>query len=765
MKKFLKWLWLFVLGAVFLSTVFAAWRSTNWSSYDMLANRFLFTSGGTLSGDYILDTNSGGTIIAYGPLVDGWLNAYITGWDYVTLADSGVYFDANSGTYFETNSWIYFEANSGTYYTTNPSWYITGWGTLWNLVNPGGVVRILTPKDTTNYLGINVWNGNSVSQIGSSVIGTNNTLAGDYGFIAWSSCTNSASNTTTLGFKLNNNTQYNVALGKYNVWYTSWVLEVWYGAIESTRANFLTVFKDGSTWLTAKDMAGNAYITGWAISGSYVTIADSWTYFETNSWTYFLANSWTYYDSNPAGFIASIWGNDGDLCALSGTTVFCDVTPASGLVETDPIWTAASGVYFNLNSGTYFEANSWTYFLANSGAYYDSNPAGFITGWEISGNYVTLANSGAYYTTNPLWYITWAQETDPVFMALSWDFARVVRTSTWYLDFWGSPLAAGNSAWAWQEFLAEDMYIDSVQFYIIDNWAAATGWNWEITYVIYESTGKVTSYCTGSVAVDSWFTQADTLATFDTCYLSAWDYYVESTFSGIVTNNILVYFHNPWIYTWYNSVRYTEYSDKTLSFRLSEGEPDNEYVIGDGSTDGLAMFLSDGSLTKPNAYLNRGANVGLTNSTVGGVWFSAMTLYDLSNATGTWVSSTANLYTFRGTALNVAKAWHESVPISRIFSTMTIANSGGYEQSSPYLQIDAPTRGIGDLIQMFKNDVKKFWVDSTGDTHIAGRQYNTYGIDLGADASTCTGDVLGTMKFSGDNFYGCNSVWWVQLDN
>jgi len=89
---------------------------------------------------------------------------------------------------------------------------------------------------------------------------------------------------------------------------------------------------------------------------------------------------------------------------------------------------------------------------------------------------------------------------------------------------------------------------------------------------------------------------------------------------------------------------------------------------------------------------------------------------------------------------------------------MTIANSGGYEQSSPYLQIDAPTRGIGDLIQMFKNDVKKFWVDSTGDTHIAGRQYNTYGIDLGADASTCTGDVLGTMKFSGDNFYGCNSV-------
>jgi len=31
------------------------------------------------------------------------------------------------------------------------------------------------------------------------------------------------------------------------------------------------------------------------------------------------------------------------------------------------------------------------------------------------------------------------------------------------------------------------------------------------------------------------------------------------------------------------------------------------------------MFLSDGSLTKPNAYLNRGANVGLTNSTVGGV--------------------------------------------------------------------------------------------------------------------------------------------------
>jgi len=127
-------IWLFLLSTVL------AWKVTNWSTYDMIAKRFWFTSDGTSWGTSVMDINSWGTIIAYWPLLDSAGNRFITG-SYVSLANSWVYFNTNSGVYFETNSgtyfltnswsyfdtnfainsWTYFENNSGTYFLTN-SW-------------------------------------------------------------------------------------------------------------------------------------------------------------------------------------------------------------------------------------------------------------------------------------------------------------------------------------------------------------------------------------------------------------------------------------------------------------------------------------------------------------------------------------------------------------------------------------------------------------------------------------------------------------------
>lgn len=94
-------------------TAFAALRQTNFSTYDMLMNRFLFTSGGTASGASIMDINTGGMIIVYWPLKDGSGNNFLTGWSlsgsYVTIADS----------------W--------TYYILNPLWYLTWSALSWYL--------------------------------------------------------------------------------------------------------------------------------------------------------------------------------------------------------------------------------------------------------------------------------------------------------------------------------------------------------------------------------------------------------------------------------------------------------------------------------------------------------------------------------------------------------------------------------------------------------------------------------------------------------
>lgn len=42
----------------------------NRSNYDVVAKRILFTVTGTGTDNPVLDTNSGGNIIAYGPLLD-----------------------------------------------------------------------------------------------------------------------------------------------------------------------------------------------------------------------------------------------------------------------------------------------------------------------------------------------------------------------------------------------------------------------------------------------------------------------------------------------------------------------------------------------------------------------------------------------------------------------------------------------------------------------------------------------------------------------
>lgn len=80
MKNFLKKTFLpIIIGLLILGSVSAARKLFNWSSDDTIAKRILFTATGTGLANPVLDINSGGNIIAYGPLLDGSGNAFITG--------------------------------------------------------------------------------------------------------------------------------------------------------------------------------------------------------------------------------------------------------------------------------------------------------------------------------------------------------------------------------------------------------------------------------------------------------------------------------------------------------------------------------------------------------------------------------------------------------------------------------------------------------------------------------------------------------------
>jgi len=302
MKNFFKKTLLpITIWLLMLSTVMAWWKLMNRSNYDVVAKRILFTVTGTGTDNPVLDTNSGGNIIAYGPLLDWSGNLYVTwitetdpirtaaSWNYIDMSmtwyrnAAGVWVDTNSG------KALYRYNNSG----TQSPFLEYGWATF------GSIYRKWYTG--TKYYWFTVWWGNKNSSnwnpsfnFWRMIIWHNNSITWwDYWIAIWNLNVINHSYSSAFWYKLNSAADYQVLLWKYNIWYSSWVLEVWWWTYEHTRDNFLTIFNDGSTRLTAKDKNWAQYITWWALS---------W-YAKLSGYAYY----WPAYDSSGNAYSTGAW--------------------------------------------------------------------------------------------------------------------------------------------------------------------------------------------------------------------------------------------------------------------------------------------------------------------------------------------------------------------------------------------------------------------------------------------------------------------------
>jgi len=204
------------------------------------------------------------------------------------------------------------------------------------------------------------------------------------------------------------------------------------------------------------DGSGNTFLTGGAVSGTYLLISQSWVYFNANSWTYFVTHSWEYFEAN-SGTYFNLYSGDYFNTAISWYATHSYVTNAisgfiTGYTETDPVFMIHSGDYtqWTWNDGLLC---IWTGWLINcnttpSSWWVEVDPVRI----SESGNYLKISNSwdyfdlysGDYYTTNPLWYITGWQETDPICMA---DSGNRNDAYDWIDTNSGNALRFINNSW------------------------------------------------------------------------------------------------------------------------------------------------------------------------------------------------------------------------------------------------------------------------------------------------------------------------------
>jgi hypothetical protein len=197
------------------------------------------------------------------------------------------------------------------------------------------------------------------------------------------------------------------------------------GACSSTgkyRASWTLLMQIWSGWVINAfvpllDWSWNSFLTGGATSGVYLTIANSWVYFNTYSGTYYTSNPlWYITWLSLSWYLSGYTVATGDWVYSWDSTILASTRATSEYIDTysqslGDIYT--TGYYYvswatisrlgllswvmtmeDYTGGVWVpqicvsNANSWTYFNANSGTYFNTY-------------------SGTYYTTNPLWYITW----------------------------------------------------------------------------------------------------------------------------------------------------------------------------------------------------------------------------------------------------------------------------------------------------------------------------------------------------------------------
>lgn len=468
MKKILSRLIIWIL---MFWWVFAAYRLTNWSSYQMIANEFLFTSGWTSTWQAIMDINTGGNVIVYGPLKDWSGNIFITwwaiSWIYLLIsnswtyfnANSWIYFNINSGSYFQVHSWEYFEANSWNYYTTNPLGYITG-------------------SSLSTYLLIaNSWDYYTANPLGYI------TWLSLSGYITWYSETDPIWILASWNYLLiANSWDYYTA---NPLWYITWIALSWYitwyietdpifmaaswsylsvgtgvdGKLCQWSGAWVDCNVEPASWLVETDPIWNV------ASGNYLLITNSWDYFNTYSWDYFNVNSGAYFEAHSGDYytLNPLWyitGGSLTWVASDGSTWWiCIFTGDGSLVKSpnftwsSPLWLYSHVDALNAWAATFYDNYNWTWVWVTYSFY--SVTKKWTAGWFIRDSHTMYTWESmpiVYVTNNSSWTLSgWYIDSSAVLSLVQNTFwiGNIIQVIRWSVlkfrvDYLGDTYLAGN---------------------------------------------------------------------------------------------------------------------------------------------------------------------------------------------------------------------------------------------------------------------------------------------------------------------------------
>lgn len=252
---------------------------------------------------------------------------------------------------------------------------------LWNYSNALNDHAIAIGIDNTSswYNSVSIWASNDANWSNS--------------FALWAFSEANWSNSFALWSYALTNSTFGTAIGKYNIWYWTSLVEVWIWNSEFTRENILTIWDDWSTTFNypINDWSGNPYITWWVVAESDpIWISESWNYIE-----------WT-------------------------------------AVSTWIAWWSSDTLLMSQNAISGFIASFW-----------------YITGSALS-PYLLIVNSWDVYRENPAWYITWVVLSWDIISSWSlsiwnnneilwtWDTMLLWYNTTWY---WGYSFGSNNEVW------------------------------------------------------------------------------------------------------------------------------------------------------------------------------------------------------------------------------------------------------------------------------------------------------------------------------
>jgi len=523
MKKYLSWI-LFILFA--FTTTFAAFRTAQRSTYDMIAKRFLFTSDWTSGGTSVLDINSGWNTIVYWRIMNsGWVDYIFWSW-------------TNDKLCIWTGGWVSCQTDMITWLVeSDPIWNSESWDyILWTSVS----------TDTSWWSSdILVMSQNAVSWFVNSkafLLSWNNIITGD----------------TIYNWSISVSWDFIITWDAVFNWDVYYTLNTYY--------SWDTIYTGTTTYNWDTYYIWNSYF-----SGNNVYTGTN-TY---NSYTYFNEDLFILGNIIQTGDIYLVWnvyfsGNN----IYTGTNyyfwdnyTYWNTYLSWNLVVTGSITDWAGNLYITWYTETdpIFMANSWNYAVLvwnNNFSWTQNITWQLLVNWEIVVDWYTLEQTINNIISSDA-YIAWRS---PDYFTVLYDFestnSKFSTDNMWYIPFVTANTLTLRDPWGTNSFWLVSQSRACAWLWITDCQSAMV-YSWNVW--VYSSTSK--KLWKASIYTDiSNATNWNTWIIFSWYSMPASSYIVGVDANNRIwftqTNTWLVMFYDMWTYLLYDE---TLYFDTTLS--------------------------------------------------------------------------------------------------------------------------------------------------------------------------------------------------------